>query len=111
MLVPQGADVLVGGAGVLGRSVAFALASAEPAVRVVPAGAVGDAAASHAAGAMLGALGEVTDQAARTRHGRLRTERAVTAAAQWPAWLEQVRARAGTAGPLVDCTARPRSSS
>ncbi|MCJ1676238.1 FAD-dependent oxidoreductase [Streptomyces sp. APSN-46.1] len=98
----QGADVLVVGAGVVGRSVAFALASAEPAVRVVLAGAVGGAAASHAAGAMLGALGEVTDQAARTRHGRLRTELAVTAAARWPAWRKQVRARAGTGAPPVD---------
>ena len=51
---------------------------------------------------MLGALGEVTAQAARTRHGRLRTELAVTAAARWPAWRERVRARAGAGAPPVD---------
>ncbi|MFC6064317.1 NAD(P)/FAD-dependent oxidoreductase [Streptomyces ochraceiscleroticus] len=92
----QGVDVLVVGAGAVGRSIAFALASAEPAVRVALAGASGGVAASTAAGAMLGALGEVTDQTARTRHGRLRTELAVTAARTWPAWRERVRAHAGT---------------
>ncbi|WP_405533764.1 FAD-binding oxidoreductase (plasmid) [Streptomyces avidinii] len=94
--------MLVVGAGVVGRSVAFALASAEPAVRVVLAGSNGGAAASAAAGAMLGALGEVTDLAARTRHGRLRTELAVTAAARWPAWRQRVRSCAGAGVPRVD---------
>ncbi|HEY9330136.1 MAG TPA: FAD-dependent oxidoreductase [Streptomyces sp.] len=98
----RGVDVLVVGAGVVGRSVAFALASAEPSVRVLLAGPAGGAGASSAAGAMLGTLGEVTDLAARTRHGRLRTELAVTAAARWPAWRQQVRARAGTGAPGAD---------
>ncbi|MFG3244748.1 MULTISPECIES: NAD(P)/FAD-dependent oxidoreductase [unclassified Streptomyces] len=71
-------------------------------MRVVLAGGRGGAAASKAAGAMLGGLGEVTAQAARTRHGRLRTELAVTAAARWPAWREQVRARAGAGAPAAD---------
>ncbi len=100
----QGVDVLVVGAGAVGRSVAFAVAAGEPSVRVVLAGdGGGDAtAASGAAGAMLGALGEVTDLAVRTRHGRLRTELAVAAARRWPAWREQVRAHAGTDAPQRD---------
>uniref|UniRef100_A0AAU2VEV4 FAD-dependent oxidoreductase n=1 Tax=Streptomyces sp. NBC_00003 TaxID=2903608 RepID=A0AAU2VEV4_9ACTN len=98
----QGVDVLVVGAGVVGRSIAFALASADPATRVVLAGGAGGAAASKAAGAMLGALGEVTGQAVRTRHGRLRTELAITAAARWPDWRERVRAHAGIGAPPVD---------
>ncbi|MFD6891407.1 NAD(P)/FAD-dependent oxidoreductase [Streptomyces sp. NPDC059957] len=108
----QGADVLVVGAGAVGRSLAFALAVAEPSVRVVLAGDTGDngdkgdnggrTAASGAAGAMLGALGEVTDHAMRTRHGRLRTEIAVEAARRWPAWREQVRAHAGANAPHRD---------
>ncbi|MFI0237662.1 NAD(P)/FAD-dependent oxidoreductase [Streptomyces sp. NPDC016845] len=101
-MAAQEVDVLVVGAGAVGRSIAFALASAEPALRVVLAGDTGGAAASKAAGAMLGALGEVTAQAARTRHGRLRTEIAVSAAARWPAWRERVRARAGAGAPAVD---------
>ncbi|MFD4247737.1 FAD-dependent oxidoreductase [Streptomyces sp. NPDC058525] len=103
----QGADVLVVGSGVVGRSLAFALTEAEPSIRVVLAGDTGEAgsgggAASGAAGAMLGALGEVTDLAVRARHGRLRIELAVAAASRWPAWREQVRARAGATAPQRD---------
>ncbi|MFD3788028.1 NAD(P)/FAD-dependent oxidoreductase [Streptomyces cyaneofuscatus] len=101
----QGADVLVIGAGAVGRSLAFALAVADPALRVVLAGATAgssDGAASGAAGAMLGALGEVTDQTGRTRHGRLRTELAIEAAGRWPLWREQIRAHAGPAAPRHD---------
>ncbi|MFD4376830.1 NAD(P)/FAD-dependent oxidoreductase [Streptomyces sp. NPDC058527] len=106
-VVVQGVDVLVVGAGVVGRSLAFALTEAEPSIRVVLAGDTGEAgsaggAASGAAGAMLGALGEVTDLAVRTRHGRLRIELAVAAAGKWPDWREQVRARAGATAPQRD---------
>lgn len=98
------ADVLVVGAGVVGRSLAFALAAAEPSVRVVLAGDTGGVtpAASGAAGAMLSALGEVTDLGARTRHGRLRTELAIEAAGRWPSWREQIRACASAAAPQHD---------
>ncbi|MEV6581231.1 FAD-dependent oxidoreductase [Streptomyces sp. NPDC051582] len=103
-------DVLVVGAGVVGRSLAFALAAAEPSVRVVLAGdtctagpgGVGGGGASGAAGAMLGVLGEVTDLGMRTRYGRLRIELAAAAARRWPAWRDQVRARAGTSAPEQD---------
>ncbi|WP_406340476.1 NAD(P)/FAD-dependent oxidoreductase [Streptomyces sp. NBC_00648] len=100
-MAEQGADVLVVGAGVLGRSVAFALAAAAPGVRVVLAGDVEGAGASRAAGAMLGVLGEVTPASVRTRHGRLRLQLAVEAAAMWPSWHEQVHAAAG-ASPAGD---------
>lgn len=87
------------GAGVVGRSPAFALAAAESSVRVMPAGDAGGATASDAAGAILGVLGEVTEHGARARHGRLRTELAVVAARMWPTWREQVRDRAGAGAP------------
>ncbi|WP_406115549.1 NAD(P)/FAD-dependent oxidoreductase [Kitasatospora purpeofusca] len=82
---PVGVDVLVIGAGVLGRSIAFALASAEPGLRVALAGRRG-AGASEAAGAMLGVLGEVTESGLHSRHGELRVRMAVEAAVRWPTW-------------------------
>ncbi|MFI6151364.1 NAD(P)/FAD-dependent oxidoreductase [Kitasatospora sp. NPDC051170] len=85
-----GADVIVVGAGVVGRSLAFELASRAPELRVVLSGRRG-AGASEAAGAMLGALGEVTAAALATRHGRLRVELAVEAAGRWPQWRRRVR--------------------
>ncbi|MGW6691825.1 FAD-dependent oxidoreductase [Streptomyces sp. NPDC054961] len=109
-MVARDVDVLVVGTGVVGRSLAFALAAAEPSVRVVlagdtstpgPGGAGGEG-ASGAAGAMLGVLGEVTDLGMRTRYGRLRIELAVAAARRWPAWRDQVRARAGASAPEQD---------
>ncbi|MFF3216942.1 NAD(P)/FAD-dependent oxidoreductase [Streptomyces sp. NPDC002886] len=108
----RGVDVLVVGAGVVGRSLAFALAEREPSVRVVlagdtdttpaGAGAGSGVGASGAAGAMLGALGEVTDLGMRTRHGRLRIDLAVAAARRWPAWRDQVRTAAGSNAPARD---------
>ncbi|MFI8768216.1 NAD(P)/FAD-dependent oxidoreductase [Streptomyces sp. NPDC053792] len=91
-------DVVVVGAGVLGRSIAYALARAEPALRIVVSGRDGPG-ASRAAGAMLGVLGEVTAAGLRTRHGGLRLGMAVEAAARWPAWRAGVRERAGAAAP------------
>ncbi|ORT60710.1 FAD-dependent oxidoreductase [Streptomyces sp. CB03238] len=91
-------DVVVVGAGVLGRSIAYALACAEPELRIVVSGQRGPG-ASEAAGAMLGVLGEVTASGLRTRHGELRLTMAVEAAARWPAWREGIRERAGAAAP------------
>lgn len=109
---------LVVGAGVVGRSPAFALAATKV---FGPGGAAGDAGgatASDAAGVMLCALGEVPEHAARSRAGRLRTELAVVAARMWPTWREQVRARAGAEAPrrgrlrhrCPTATPRPRIS-
>ncbi|MFD7902712.1 NAD(P)/FAD-dependent oxidoreductase [Kitasatospora sp. NPDC059747] len=91
-------DVIVVGAGVLGRSLALALAEAEPALRVGLSGPGGPG-ASPAAGAMLGVLGEVTAGALRTAHGRLRVDLAVEAGRRWPAWRRRIRALAGSAAP------------
>ncbi|MEV7612015.1 FAD-dependent oxidoreductase [Streptomyces sp. NPDC089799] len=87
-------DVVVVGAGVVGRSLAYALARVEPGLRVVLSGRRGPG-ASQAAGAMLGVLGEVTAAGLRTRHGALRLRMAVEAAARWPSWREGVREQAG----------------
>ncbi|MFF0476631.1 NAD(P)/FAD-dependent oxidoreductase [Streptomyces sp. NPDC004284] len=97
----RGVDVLVVGAGVLGRSVAFALAAEAPGIRVVLAGDPVRAGASRAAGAMLGVLGEVTPASLGTHHGRLRLALAVEAARVWPSWRRRVREAAG-AGAAVD---------
>jgi glycine oxidase len=91
-------DVVVVGAGVLGGSIAYALARAEPGLRIVLSGRRGPG-ASQAAGAMLGVLGEVTAAGVRTRHGELRLGMAVEAAARWPAWRRAVREGAGAAAP------------
>ncbi|MGA5821357.1 NAD(P)/FAD-dependent oxidoreductase [Kitasatospora sp. NPDC094028] len=91
-------DVVVVGDGVVGRSLALALAQAEPSLRVGLSGR-GGAGASRAAGAMLGVLGEVTATTLRTRHGRLRLDLAVEAARRWPAWRDRVRALAGRQAP------------
>ncbi|MFJ7910180.1 NAD(P)/FAD-dependent oxidoreductase [Kitasatospora sp. NPDC096204] len=93
-------DVIVVGAGVVGRSVAFALASGRPGLRVVLSGRRGPG-ASEAAGAMLGALGEVTEASLSRRHGRLRVELALEAARRWPRWRSTVR-KAGAAGARPD---------
>ncbi|MEU1289254.1 FAD-binding oxidoreductase [Kitasatospora sp. NPDC005856] len=98
---PATADVLVVGDGVLGRSVAFALATADPGVRVALSGRRA-AGASRAAGAMLGVLGEVTASGLRTPHGRLRLALAVAAAERWPDWRERVRETAGRRAPARD---------
>ncbi|MGG2459765.1 NAD(P)/FAD-dependent oxidoreductase [Streptomyces sp. RGM 3693] len=82
-------DVLVVGAGVLGRSIAFALASAEPGIRVVLSGRQA-AGASEAAGAMLGVLGEVTAASLEKEHSRLRLEMAIEAAGRWDGWLDRI---------------------
>ncbi|MQY10804.1 hypothetical protein SRB5_09170 [Streptomyces sp. RB5] len=91
-------DVMIVGAGVLGSSIACALARAEPELRIVLSGRRGPG-ASQAAGAMLGVLGEVTAAGAGTRHGELRLGMAVEAAARWPSWREAVRESAGAAAP------------
>ncbi|MBD0670479.1 NAD(P)/FAD-dependent oxidoreductase [Streptomyces sp. CBMA156] len=98
----HGADVIVVGAGVVGRSVAWALASGRPGLRVVLSGRQG-AGASEAAGAMLGALGEVTEASLTRPHGRLRVEMALEAARRWPRWRDAVHGAAGAgAGPGGD---------
>ncbi|MER7582284.1 FAD-binding oxidoreductase [Kitasatospora sp. NPDC097691] len=95
------ADVLVIGDGVLGRSIAVALATADPGITVALSGRR-RAGASRAAGAMLGVLGEVTATTTRTPHGRLRLALAVEAAARWPTWRRHVREAAAGRAPARD---------
>ncbi|MEU4746558.1 FAD-dependent oxidoreductase, partial [Actinosynnema sp. NPDC023658] len=94
-------DVMVVGDGVLGRSIAYALASEGTGVRVALCGLAGPA-ASTAAGAMLGVLGEVTDASLTRPHGDLRLRMAVEAAERWPSWRAGVRERAAAAAPAED---------
>ncbi|WP_374106719.1 FAD-dependent oxidoreductase [Kitasatospora aureofaciens] len=88
---------MVVGAGVLGRSVAFELATVEPGLKVVVSGRRGPG-ASQAAGAMLGVLGEVTAAGLRTRHGLLRLRMAVEAATRWESWRVRVHQQLGKPG-------------
>ncbi|WP_344363768.1 FAD-dependent oxidoreductase [Streptomyces gobitricini] len=91
-----GVDVVVVGDGVLGRSIAYALATADGRPEVVLCGRTGPA-ASPAAGAMLGVLGEVTGATLAKPHSVLRLEMAVEAAGRWPSWREGVRLWAAAA--------------
>ncbi|GGU66324.1 hypothetical protein GCM10010274_63710 [Streptomyces lavendofoliae] len=95
------ADVVVVGDGVLGRSIAYALASADRGVRVVLCGRSGPG-ASPAAGAMLGVLGEVTPASLDKPHNALRLQMAIEAAGRWPSWRDAVRRHAAAAAPASD---------
>ncbi|WP_344494595.1 FAD-dependent oxidoreductase [Streptomyces enissocaesilis] len=96
-----GIDVLVVGDGVLGRSIAYALASADTGLEVMLCGRSGPA-ASSAAGAMLGVLGEVTDTSLSRPHSVLRLQMAVEAASRWPSWREGIREQAAATTPDGD---------
>ncbi|MFB7178590.1 NAD(P)/FAD-dependent oxidoreductase [Streptomyces sp. NPDC056257] len=88
------ADVLVIGDGVLGMSLAFALADSSPRPRIALVGRDDPAhpAASAAAGAMLGVVGEITASSLRTANSRARTALTLAAARRWPAWRERIHA-------------------
>lgn len=87
-------DVLVIGDGVVGRSIAFALADSPQRPTVAMVGRPGPA-ASSAAGAMLSVLGELTGNSLRTPAARCRVGLAQQSAALWPGWRDRVRSRAG----------------
>nr|7XYL_A Chain A, N-formimidoyl fortimicin A synthase [Streptomyces luteocolor]7XYL_B Chain B, N-formimidoyl fortimicin A synthase [Streptomyces luteocolor]7XYL_C Chain C, N-formimidoyl fortimicin A synthase [Streptomyces luteocolor]7XYL_D Chain D, N-formimidoyl fortimicin A synthase [Streptomyces luteocolor]7XYL_E Chain E, N-formimidoyl fortimicin A synthase [Streptomyces luteocolor]7XYL_F Chain F, N-formimidoyl fortimicin A synthase [Streptomyces luteocolor]7XYL_G Chain G, N-formimidoyl fortimici len=94
---PGQTDVIVVGNGVLGLSVGVEIARTRPDVRVTllgkPARQYG---ATPAAGAMLGAFGEVTAHALASEHGRKKHALAVQAQRLWPEWIESLEAT-GTA--------------
>jgi glycine/D-amino acid oxidase-like deaminating enzyme len=92
----QRVDVIVVGDGVLGLSIAFALADSPGGPRVALVGRPGPG-ASAAAGAMLSVLGELTGNSLRTVVSRERVELTVSAAHRWPRWRDRVRAVAGGA--------------
>ena len=82
--VTDDADVMIVGNGVLGLSIAFALADRPESPRVAVVGKCGAAAASAAAGAMLGVLGEITGNSLRTAISTEKSEMALDAARCWP---------------------------
>lgn len=90
----QHVDVVVIGDGVVGLAIAFAVADSPGMPRVALVARPGPA-ASRAAGAMLGLLGEITAGSSRTADSRARLDLATRAAGHWPRWRERVLARAG----------------
>jgi len=91
-------EAVVIGGGVLGLAVAYELVCAGTSVRSVYPAAGRDSAASAAAGAMLGAFGEVTadDTAAEI----VELEFRVAAQRMYPEWLDRVAASSGRAVPV-----------
>jgi glycine oxidase len=91
------ADILIVGDGVLGLSLAAALASRDTSlgVTVVAPRTMEASPASPAAGAMLNCFGEVTKYTLASAPGRAKFELLRSAAAAWPAWIELVQENAG----------------
>jgi glycine oxidase len=100
----RGSQTLIVDDGVLGRSSAYALATADASVGIVLTGRRG-AGASRAAGAMLGVPGEVTDATARTAHGELRQRPAIEAADAGPPGATRSAHTPDTASPRTGTTA------
>ncbi len=82
------ADCIVVGAGVIGLSIAQKLVSQGREVLVIHQQSDVNTAASYAAGAMLGAFGEVTTESLEGS-GRLELEFRVKAARRYRAWLDE----------------------
>lgn len=84
-------DVLIVGTGVLGLSMAHALALEDPNLNI---GLIGPLAqpgmATTAAGAMLGCFGEITKTGFNSTPGRAKLEINIQAAKLWPEWLQQL---------------------
>lgn len=89
------ADVMVLGDGILGLSIAFALADSPQRPHVALIARPGPA-ASRAAGAMRGVLGEITANSTRTDNALNRVRMAIEAERRWGQWRARVHARAGT---------------
>lgn len=91
----QPLDVVVVGNGVIGLSVALALAEEQPTATI---GVVGPTdrryGATPAAGAMLGCFGEVTAAGRATAQGRRKHDLALAARDMWPTWLERLESPA-----------------
>ncbi|MEU9983169.1 FAD-dependent oxidoreductase [Streptomyces sp. NPDC050856] len=93
---PQGRnpDVLVVGNGALGLSLALVLARRGQRVAVL-----GEThrpwAGSTAAGAMLGAFGEITTSLVASQYGRTKLELGIRATRMWPQWLAELEEEAG----------------
>ncbi|MEU5426315.1 FAD-dependent oxidoreductase [Streptomyces olivoreticuli] len=87
------ADVVVIGNGVLGLTAGVEIARSRPEARVVVLGKASRRyGATPAAGAMLGAFGEVTAHLLASEHGRKKHALAVQAQRLWPEWIESLEA-------------------
>jgi glycine oxidase len=110
----RAADVLVVGGGVVGGAVTLALAGRGHRVLAVTPDQAAVGAASRAAGAMLGALGEVT--AETTRWSATDLDVRLTAADRYPRWLDELdelagrRPAAGRGTFIVACAGRARDA-
>src|SRR5690349_16682249 len=90
-------DLVVVGNGVLGLSVALALAEEQPTATIGVVGPVDRPfGATPAAGAMLGCFGEVTAAGTASPEGRRKHELSLTARSMWPEWLDRIDAPDGT---------------
>src|SRR5262245_45544421 len=96
----SGHDVVVAGTGVVGMSIALAAAEAGLNVGLAGPGHDADGAASRAAGAMLGVLGEHTAAERDLADLRFRHE----SAARWPGWLDTIAEHSGRRVPTGDAT-------
>ncbi|GGV65815.1 hypothetical protein GCM10010277_73180 [Streptomyces longisporoflavus] len=96
------ADVVVVGNGVLGLSVAVAVARRAPALRVAVIGPPErPGAASAAAGAMFNCFGEVTQYTARHPAAEAKFAIGRQALDMWPQWLDMLTAAAGPEGDAL----------
>lgn len=80
-------DVIVVGDGILGRAIALELS--DSAARIIQVGHLGEGAASSAAGAMLGAIGEATAEKI-SEVDEAETQLRVDALRMYPEWLRRI---------------------
>ncbi|HEX6969471.1 MAG TPA: FAD-dependent oxidoreductase [Micromonosporaceae bacterium] len=90
---PRSFDVIVVGNGVIGLSVALAIAEEQPSASIAVVGPSNRPfGATPAAGAMLGCFGEVTTTTLGSPYGRRKFELALAARKMWPAWFDRMGA-------------------
>jgi glycine/D-amino acid oxidase-like deaminating enzyme len=89
--LPRHCDVAIVGAGILGLSIAYEIASRRPDLGVVlVAPVLTPGIASTAAGAMLSGYGETTMLSSSTPAARQKSEMRLQAAQLWPDWVRRV---------------------
>src|SRR4051794_29616405 len=84
-------DIVIVGNGVLAYSVAFALTTKDPTLKIAivgPQDRLGGA--TIASGAMLGCFGEVTKQGISSAAGKFKHQLGIKAAQMWPNWIERI---------------------
>lgn len=84
-------DILIIGNGILGLSTAYALIQKEPKLRIGILGPKHQAySGTLAAGAMLGAYGEITRSTFSSPYGLSKLKIAIQAATMWPSWIHEL---------------------